>query len=41
MSTISIDQQFNEKQDAKCILCEGQHGNNTMCQYTEVDHEIL
>jgi hypothetical protein len=36
MNALSIDQSFVETQeDAStiiCILCDGSHGNNTMCQ---------
>jgi len=41
MSNI-IEQASPEKQDEHiCILCEGQHGHNLMCEYTEVDHVVL
>lgn len=37
MSVISIEQHLKEKQEnesneERCILCDGQHGDNTLCQ---------
>lgn len=40
MSEYSIEHDFIEKQQEEeivCILCEGKHGNNTLCQMSWSD----
>lgn len=35
MDLISLQYSFDQKQDdnvIKCVLCDGSHGNNTLCQ---------